>query len=107
MALCLGRDSLGSLLSLRCFASRRGSLLLLDARLFIRWATCEFAVELGQDEVGHQEIAVMFQSCGLYVTLACELGELIVKAGHHFAKEEWRLLRKYVIGSLSDELEEA
>jgi len=49
----------------------------------------------------------MFQPSGFYVTLACELGELIVKAGHHFAKEEWRLLRKYVIGSLSDELEEA
>jgi hypothetical protein len=49
----------------------------------------------------------MLQPCGLYVTLACELGELIVKAGHHFAEEEWRLLRKYVIGSLSDELEEA
>ena len=64
-------------------------------------------MELGQDEVGHQEIAVMFQPSGLYVTLARELGELIVKAGHHFAEEEWRLLRKYVIGGLSDEFEEA
>lgn len=48
----------------------------------------------------------MLQPSGLYVTLASEIGELIVKAGHHFAEEEWRLLRKYVIGSLSDELEE-
>ena len=49
----------------------------------------------------------MLQPCGFYVTLAREIGELIVKAGHHFAEEEWRFLRKYAIGSLSDELEES
>lgn len=59
MALCLERDSLGSLLSMRYSANLRGSLLLLDVRLFIRLDTCEFAVKLGKDEVSHQEIAIM------------------------------------------------
>jgi hypothetical protein len=56
-----------------------------------------------QDEVGHQEIAVVFLSV---LGLACtQFGETPVKTGQHFAEQGRYFFLQYAIDCLCDELE--
>jgi hypothetical protein len=62
-------------------------------------------VQLGQDQIRHQEIAVMLQFGFLFVA-ADLLAYLAVETSHHLAKEQRHLLLQNAVGCLADEFEE-
>lgn len=61
-------------------------------------------MEFRQDQVGHQEIAVVLQFGVLFLD-ADLLAYLTVETGHHFAEQQRHLFLQNAVGGLPNEIE--
>lgn len=63
-------------------------------------------MQLCEDEVGHEEVAVVLEAGRLHLGTADEGGQLVVEARDHLAEQQRHFLGKDGIRGLLDELEE-
>jgi hypothetical protein len=62
-------------------------------------------VKLGEDEVGHEEVAMVLQPGRLHLGVADEGGQLVIETRDHFAEKQGNLLGEYTVCGLLDQLE--